>query len=88
MRTASRGLLFGVERHRVLSELVQEFRRCGWVGGLLLGVSVGGDAGRGQTLIVWATAEGRAAAAAIDAHLMGSTNLPAPIPPTARPLVV
>jgi glutamate synthase (NADPH/NADH) small chain len=52
------------------------------------GVFVAGDAGRGQSLIVWAIAEGRAAAAAIDAHLMGSTNLPAPIPPSARPLVV
>ena len=52
------------------------------------GVFVAGDAGRGQSLIVWAIAEGRAAAAAIDEHLMGSTNLPAPIPPTARPLVV
>jgi len=41
-----------------------------------------GDAVRGQSLIVWAIAEGRSAAAAIDAHLMGgSTNLPAPIAP-------
>jgi glutamate synthase (NADPH/NADH) small chain len=39
-------------------------------------------------LIVWAIAEGRAAAAAVDAHLMGATNLPSPIPATARPLVV
>ncbi len=52
------------------------------------GVFVAGDAGRGQSLIVWAIAEGRAAAAAVDAHLMGSTTLPVPIPPTARPLVV
>ncbi|MGB7979477.1 MAG: glutamate synthase subunit beta [Candidatus Nanopelagicales bacterium] len=52
------------------------------------GVFVAGDAGRGQSLIVWAIAEGRAAAAAVDAHLMGSTTLPAPIPPSARPLVV
>ncbi|MFC5178884.1 glutamate synthase subunit beta [Nocardioides taihuensis] len=52
------------------------------------GVFVAGDAGRGQSLIVWAIAEGRAAAAAVDAYLTGSTNLPAPIPPTARPLVV
>ena len=49
---------------------------------------VAGDAGRGQSLIVWAIAEGRAAAAGVDAYLTGSTNLPAPIPPTARPLVV
>ncbi|WP_183093416.1 glutamate synthase subunit beta [Nocardioides stalactiti] len=52
------------------------------------GVFVAGDAGRGQSLIVWAIAEGRAAAAAVDAYLTGSTTLPAPIPPTARPLVV
>jgi glutamate synthase (NADPH/NADH) small chain len=37
---------------------------------------------------VWAIAEGRAAAAAVDAHLMGSTNLPSPIAATARPLLV
>jgi len=52
------------------------------------GVFVAGDAGRGQSLIVWALAEGRAAAAAVDEYLTGSTALPAPIPPTARPLVV
>lgn len=52
------------------------------------GVFVAGDAGRGQSLIVWAIAEGRAAAAAVDAYLTGSTTLPVPIPPTARPLVV
>src|SRR6478609_4022822 len=52
------------------------------------GVFVAGDAGRGQSLIVWAIAEGRSAAAAVDAYLTGSTNLPAPIPPTARPLTV
>jgi glutamate synthase (NADPH/NADH) small chain len=52
------------------------------------GVFVAGDAGRGQSLIVWAIAEGRAAAAAVDEFLTGSTNLPVPIPPTARPLVV
>ncbi len=52
------------------------------------GVFIAGDAGRGQSLIVWAIAEGRAAAAAVDSYLMGTTNLPAPIPPSARPLVV
>jgi len=52
------------------------------------GVFVAGDAGRGQSLIVWAIAEGRAAAAGVDTFLTGSTQLPAPIPPTARPLVV
>ncbi len=50
------------------------------------GVFVAGDAGRGQSLIVWAIAEGRAAAAAVDTYLSGATNLPAPIPPTERPL--
>ncbi len=50
-------------------------------------VFVCGDMGRGQSLIVWAIAEGRACAAAVDEHLMGSTALPAPILPTARPLV-
>jgi glutamate synthase (NADPH/NADH) small chain len=50
------------------------------------GVFVAGDAGRGQSLIVWAIAEGRAAAAAVDTWLSGSTNLPAPIPPTERSL--
>ena len=44
-------------------------------------VFVCGDAGRGQSLIVWAIAEGRSAAAAVDRHLMGHTHLPAPITP-------
>ena len=52
------------------------------------GVFVAGDAGRGQSLIVWAIAEGRACAAAVDSYLTGSTALHAPIPPTERPLVV
>ena len=51
------------------------------------GVFVAGDMGRGQSLIVWAIAEGRACAAGVDRALMGETALPAPIPPTARPLV-
>lgn len=50
------------------------------------GVFVAGDMGRGQSLIVWAIAEGRAAAAAADRFMMGSTALPAPIKPTAVPL--
>lgn len=52
------------------------------------GVYVCGDAGRGQSLIVWAIAEGRATAAAVDSYLTGSTNLPSPIAATARPLAV
>ncbi|WP_425953821.1 glutamate synthase subunit beta [Xylanimonas sp. McL0601] len=47
----------------------------------LPGVFVAGDAGRGQSLIVWAIAEGRACAAAVDSHLRGSTELPAPVGP-------
>ena len=50
------------------------------------GVFVAGDAGRGQSLIVWAIAEGRAAAAAVDAYLEGETELPAPVKPTDRAL--
>lgn len=52
------------------------------------GVFVAGDAGRGQSLIVWAIAEGRAAAATVDAYLMGTTNLPSPVRATDRPLTV
>jgi glutamate synthase (NADPH/NADH) small chain len=53
------------------------------------GVFVAGDAGRGQSLIVWAIAEGRAAAAGVDSWLQGSSStLPRPIAPTARPVSV
>jgi glutamate synthase (NADPH/NADH) small chain len=51
------------------------------------GVFAAGDMGRGQSLIVWAIAEGRSAAAGVDEWLMGRTALPTAIPPTARPLV-
>ena len=51
------------------------------------GVFVAGDMGRGQSLIVWAIAEGRSAAAGVDRYLMGETKLPSPIAPSARPLV-
>lgn len=44
------------------------------------GVFTAGDMQRGQSLIVWAIAEGRSAAAGIDRHLMGETRLPAPLP--------
>jgi glutamate synthase (NADPH/NADH) small chain len=50
------------------------------------GVFVAGDMGRGQSLIVWAIAEGRACAAAVDERLMGSTTLPSPIVSSARPM--
>jgi glutamate synthase (NADPH/NADH) small chain len=53
------------------------------------GVFVAGDAGRGQSLIVWAIAEGRSAARAVDSYLTGLPSaLPAPIRPTDRPLTV
>jgi len=53
------------------------------------GVFVAGDAGRGQSLIVWAIAEGRSAAAGVDAYLMGGFSaLPRPVNPTDRPLNV
>jgi len=52
------------------------------------GVFVCGDAGRGQSLIVWAIAEGRSAASSVDIYLTGNTQLPFPIEPNARPLMV
>ncbi len=52
------------------------------------GVFVAGDAGRGQSLIVWAIAEGRSAARAADRFLTGASDLPAPIRPTDRALAV
>ncbi|MDN6460887.1 MAG: glutamate synthase, partial [Corynebacterium flavescens] len=51
-------------------------------------VYVAGDNGRGQSLIVWAIAEGRAAAAAVDADLMGETALPVAVTPRTNPLRV
>ncbi|MER5357385.1 glutamate synthase subunit beta [Streptomyces sp. NPDC002785] len=51
------------------------------------GVFIAGDAGRGQSLVVWAIAEGRSVAAATDRYLNGSTVLLAPIAPQDRPLV-
>ncbi len=51
------------------------------------GVFVAGDMGRGQSLIVWAIAEGRACAAGVDRYLVGESTLPSPILPTTRPLI-
>ncbi|HWG92979.1 MAG TPA: glutamate synthase subunit beta [Mycobacteriales bacterium] len=48
------------------------------------GVFVAGDMGRGQSLIVWAIAEGRSCAAAVDRFLCGETLLPSPVTPTSR----
>ncbi len=50
------------------------------------GVFVAGDQGRGQSLIVWAIAEGRSAAAAVDRYLVEDSALPAPITPTTMAL--
>ena len=52
------------------------------------GVFVAGDAGRGQSLIVWAIAEGRAAASAVDRYLEGDTQLPFPVKPTDRAISI
>jgi glutamate synthase (NADPH/NADH) small chain len=52
------------------------------------GVFVAGDAGRGQSLIVWAIAEGRAAAAAVDKYLEGETHLPFPVKPTDHAITI
>src|SRR3954451_681308 len=84
----------GPEQDGLVSQLevaIDQRRHGGRVGAhmsSLPGVFVAGDAGRGQSLIVWAIAEGRAAAAAVDEYLTGATTLPVPIPPTERPLMV
>ncbi len=48
------------------------------------GVFTAGDMQRGQSLIVWAIAEGRSAARAVDSYLMGTSELPAPVTPSSR----
>ena len=50
------------------------------------GVFVAGDAGRGQSLIVWAIAEGRACAASVDQWLEGNSLLPKPVTPHSQQL--
>jgi glutamate synthase (NADPH/NADH) small chain len=77
----------GTERNGVVAELGIEVNGRGAVAAdaqwatNIDGVFVCGDQTRGQSLIVWAIAEGRAAAAAVDRWLMGATDLPAPIVP-------
>jgi len=84
----------GPERSELLTQLEVELdergniKRDGSYATNVEGVFVAGDAGRGQSLIVWAIAEGRSAAAAVDEFLVGETQLPAPIEPTARPMMV
>jgi glutamate synthase (NADPH/NADH) small chain len=82
----------GAERPGLLTDLGVDFDARGNVARdpdyatSVPGVFAAGDMGRGQSLIVWAIAEGRSAAAAVDRYLDGGARLPAPIPPTARPL--
>jgi glutamate synthase (NADPH/NADH) small chain len=87
----------GPERGGLLTDLGVQFDQRGNVSRddgyatSVPGVFAAGDMGRGQSLIVWAIAEGRSAAAAVDRYLAGDAggaNLPAPIPPSARPLVL
>lgn len=84
----------GPEQNRLVKELEVEIDQRGNIKRdedfktTVDGVFVCGDAGRGQSLIVWAIAEGRSAASAVDRFLMGQTQLPAPIEPTSRPLTV
>ncbi len=81
----------GPEREGLLTDLGVEFTERGNVARdrdfqtTVPGVFVAGDMGRGQSLIVWAIAEGRAAAAGVDRYLMGQSALPRPIEPTAAP---
>jgi glutamate synthase (NADPH/NADH) small chain len=81
----------GPERNTLLDELGVDFSERGNVARNdewrtnVDGVFVAGDMGRGQSLIVWAIAEGRSCAAAVDAWLTGQTSLPAPVVPTAAP---
>jgi glutamate synthase (NADPH/NADH) small chain len=83
----------GPERAGLLDELGVELDERGNVArdasfqASVPGVFACGDMGRGQSLIVWAIAEGRSCAAGVDGWLMGTTMLPAPIEPGARPLV-
>ncbi|MEO8815397.1 MAG: FAD-dependent oxidoreductase, partial [Mycobacterium sp.] len=78
----------GPERPGLLTDLGVAFTERGTVArntdfaSTVPGIYVAGDIGRGQSLIVWAIAEGRAAAAAVDRYLMDKTALPSPITPT------
>jgi glutamate synthase (NADPH) small chain len=84
----------GVEQMPLLDGLGLDLNRRGALGcgpdwqTTTPGVFVCGDAHRGASLIVWAIAEGRSAAHAVDAYLMGESDLPAPVRPSALPLAV
>ena len=75
-----------MEQFGLLLDEHGNFERDDGFGGGPDGVFVAGDAGRGASLVVWAIAEGRAAAAAVDRYLTGSSALPAPVSPADRPL--
>jgi glutamate synthase (NADPH/NADH) small chain len=82
----------GPEKSTLLEALGVEYDRRGNVArdesfmSTVSGVFVAGDMGRGQSLIVWAIAEGRSAAASVDRYLTGRNVLPDPIAPSDRPL--
>ncbi|GGM37098.1 glutamate synthase [Longimycelium tulufanense] len=84
----------GVEHMPLLDGLGVELTRRGTIGcgshweTTAPGVFVCGDAHRGASLVVWAIAEGRSVANAVDAFLTGESDLPAPVHPTALPLAV
>jgi glutamate synthase (NADPH/NADH) small chain len=65
---------FGVR----ITERGNVWRDANWMSSVE-GVFSAGDMQRGQSLIVWAIAEGRSAAAGVDRFLMGGTDLPAPL---------
>ncbi|AIJ25151.1 glutamate synthase subunit beta [Amycolatopsis methanolica] len=84
----------GVEHMRLLDDLGIQLTRRGTIScgpdwqTEAPGVFVCGDAHRGASLVVWAIAEGRSVANAVDAYLTGASDLPAPVHPTALPLAV
>ena len=84
----------GAEYTELTSQLGAQFDDRGTVGRAsdyqtsVPGVFAAGDAGRGQSLIVWAIAEGRAAASAVDEYLEGATELPFPVKPTDRSISI
>jgi len=84
----------GAESEEITEQLGTQFdtrgnvERDGDYQSTIPGVFVAGDAGRGQSLIVWAIAEGRAAASAVDRYLEGTTELPFPVKPTDRAISV
>ena len=76
----------GPERHGLLEKLGVRltergnvWRDASWMTSVP-GVFAAGDMQRGQSLIVWAIAEGRSAARGVDQYLMGRSDLPAPLP--------